>query len=487
MGKGKRKTTSSPAFIPESNTTVNNKIFHSAITDELSKMPAIDSPENNLTPKEYRKKLGENSTHLANSSGEIRLTRDVKSYSHNYAIEKFRELVNKYEKENKINVAAWSKEEALFALLSHIEKNNCLYFLPDDSQQFWSFKFKIPDILRIYLYKVFYPRVFECDLELLPPNGKKADLKGDFVSIHFENIFHEVEEMSNIIMYDAIIIAIQKMCEKYIACDNRIKIHVDKSDEVIEEDIRNSLSCEKEGQSVDYRKLLYSYFISSSVFLANCRKHASYIRDGEDKEKKLSKILTTNFTYKSTKGRTTTLIISKINNFYYMDILKKEPPFTKLLNIYHINTKSRLYDLMLLKNNRDFFPYMLDGILTKHHINSMIINNGEILENDAKKSGFNLSSIINNPNCVIQNINLRDYETINFLITRTAKTIEQYYLKQDKYEDATANELCEIIDRLNKEQYGNEMCKKVEIKSYNYIDNFDYDEIMSYLHPTDDL
>jgi hypothetical protein len=72
-------------------------------------------------------------------------------------------------------------------------------------------------------------------------------------------------------------------------------------------------------------------------------------------------------------------------------------------------------------------PYAIDGILTKHYINQMILDNNDKLKKKVNAS-LNLSSVYNNPNCIISNIAPRDYEMLDYIISHTAKTFETYYM-----------------------------------------------------------
>ena len=71
MGKGKRTTTSSRAFTPIGNKNVKNTVFYSEPTEELHKMPAIDSVENDLSPIDYKKKVIAKSKHIRNYQEDV--------------------------------------------------------------------------------------------------------------------------------------------------------------------------------------------------------------------------------------------------------------------------------------------------------------------------------------------------------------------------------------------------------------------------------
>lgn len=152
-----------------------------------------------------------------------------------------------------------------------------------------------------------------------------------------------------------------------------------------------------------------------------------------------------------------------------------------LLNMYHINKKSCLYDLNIMKENIDFMPFALDGIITKHLINNMISENSTGLQQKTCNS-LNLSSVYNNPNCIISNLTPRDYEMIDFIITRSAKSFEAYYFK-DGDADLKTSKVCEIIDCIDEQENTKTMAEIISPFTTLETNNVDYEKVADWIKP----
>lgn len=172
------------------------------------------------------------------------------------------------------------------------------------------------------------------------------------------------------------------------------------------------------------------------------------------------------------------------------EFLNQKPyTFNRLLNLYHINRRTNLFDLQILKDNIDFKPYLFDGIITKHLINKMISSNSQKLKqyedkfadcqypNQAFNRDLALSSVHVNPNCIVDNLTPRDYETIDFIITKTAKAMQAYYLKEGN-KDVPPSKIHDFVDWIAKEKYTDKIVdKSPELESF-YIDNVDFENVM---------
>lgn len=106
----------------------------------------------------------------------------------------------------------------------------------------------------------------------------------------------------------------------------------------------------------------------------------------------------------------------------------------------------------------------------------MITENAEALNAQNNGSGLKLTSVYNNPNCIAKNLDSRDYEIIDFIITRASFSIRSYYLD----ESVAPTKLCEFLQWLNTEAnsdiLGN---KKIPLK-INDITKSHYDEVMEF-------
>ena len=147
--------------------------------------------------------------------------------------------------------------------------------------------------------------------------------------------------------------------------------------------------------------------------------------------------------------------------------------------MYYLNKAFWIFDLGILKNNCDFKSYKIDGIVTKYHLNNIITENAKMLSKIEVDNDMGLSLIYNNPNCVVMNLTSRDYEMLDFVITRTAKCIAHYYLMNDDNYRSPCK-LNELIRFLNEDVTVKKLSKAIKITSLNDIDKADYDEIQRY-------
>lgn len=84
--------------------------------------------------------------------------------------------------------------------------------------------------------------------------------------------------------------------------------------------------------------------------------------------------------------------------------------------------QSSNYDLNIMKDNVDFMPFALEGIVAKHLINKMIYDNSSGLQQRTDKL-LNLNSVYNNTNCIISNLTSNNYEMIDCIITNLPKLV----------------------------------------------------------------
>ncbi|MDP4121236.1 MAG: hypothetical protein Q8876_09345 [Bacillota bacterium] len=471
MGRGKSTSDSKPAYSDEKNAAVDNNVFmskQSILTKDMREEEARN--DGSEVKKEAYDKHGAKfyTKCFTNSSNKVKLTRIVTTIKGKDATDKFYTFVSEYEKNNDIKLAAVSKEELLFRFLDYVEQNNAVLEVEDDSGQFLTYRFKCP-VLKLYLYKAFYPRIFDYTLN----EDNTLHFRSEYIKHNFENIYQQIEELARIIVYDATIIAVSDTCADIFntmkrSCD--ISILPNDTFEDFKFHLENQLNDMKRNDS---RWGVLRYFIPSIFFFT---KHYGYVyRDRDPETKRIISLLNSNTFYRGKRGDESRAGLPVANN-ECVGILRTEERFTKLLNLHYVNKRSHLLDLILMKNNRGFAPYLISGILTKQHINDMIIKNAETLGLNIKGSKLDLTSIYNNPNCILYNLNSRDYEIIDYVITRAASSMRSYYLP----ESFTPQKLFGFIEWMNTEKNSEIFGKKITPTRVDDIHNVDYSEIMEF-------
>lgn len=458
MGKGKSKTTSKPAYTDTKNMCINNTNF--AFIKENQKV---------------KHKRNFYTRYFINSNNQFTVTRNPLSINDAQARKKFLQLVSEFESNTELKLSETSKSELLLLFLDFAETTNSLIRLKDDARQFLIYRFLFPDIMKLYLYKVFYPRVFDYDI-IETETDNSIVFKSSYIEENFEQIFRNIELMCITIVYDAMLIAVENCSARHIEAMKKYKMSVIPSDNAcaISEnlDIEFKASCEQ-------RTNLIKTFKQSIVFFARYYNHLYKNRKVDDKL--ITYLFKTNAFYsgKRADDSRNALIVaySECSELLNEDTL----PFTMLLNMYHINKNSCLYDLNIMKDNVEFMPFALDGIVTKHLIDKMISENSTGLQQKTDNL-LSLSSVYNNPNCIISNLSPKDYEMIDFIITHSAKSFERYYFKRDD-EDLKTSTICEIIDCIDKGSYTPTIVKIISPFANLQTNNVDYSKVVDWVKP----
>ena len=422
MGKGKTVSKSESMYQDKKNKKVRNVKYV-----KREKKEPEETPKEHKTEDYAQKDTGSASLFLENfknSTKRVLLTRDPDTVSGIHARMNFYNLVNDYEKENNISLINLSKNEIMFRLLSHLEETEALISLNDNSKQFLPYKFSVPNIVKLYFYKLFYNNIF--DFEVIR-NDDAIDLhfKSTYINDNFDKIFHQIENLIICLWYDGLIIAIKDLCYAIISS---IKKSVEPTIN-ISDTIENlvDLINEDAGKSLDMRIKLLSSFTQSVIFMG--KFHLNFYDNQEDKEHKLTSLLKGKTAYNGKRAFVSRTALEKAYSICEELLLENSKPFTRLLNIYYINSNSNIFDFDIITKNRDFTSYAIDGIVTKYHINDMIISNSEdINSTKISTSDLALSSVYNNPNCIVANITSRDYEIMNYLIKVAANSAHLYYL-----------------------------------------------------------
>ncbi|MBE7032822.1 MAG: hypothetical protein E7406_01160 [Ruminococcaceae bacterium] len=468
---GKIDSTSKSAYQDNLNENIINKTFMSQ---------RVVVPEN----EEEKKSDSFYLRSRVNSTKRYMITKHLLEISDSLARLRFKGLTKNFEEQNNLQLSGTSKIELLYGFLDYVEETFSLVCLKDDAVNFDTHKFKFPDIMKLYLYKMLYPRIF--DFEPVP-NGCSGIIKfrSDFIEENFEKIYKQVELLCLAIVYDAMLIAIETLSFKYIKSlkkDYDEPINPKQDVPVIQETLHDLFADSKDGRS----KIL-NLFSSSAIFFA---KHHFYLYGGkkDDNDKKnatnrdIDKILITRALksdtfFSGSRSRDSKRALTKSFN-ECIELFSRNPSFEKLLNLYYINKRSHLFDLNIIKTNVEFAPYLLDGIITKHFLHSIIIDNCPLID-DSLPENLQLKSVYNSPNCIIENLSSRDYETLDFIISHTAKTMQLYYF-QDADKDAFPKRIEEILEKLTHTFYSSEILRMIEIDEILDIDTSDYDRVMYY-------
>ena len=480
MGKGKSNSSSKSAYDKTKNNCIDNKKFapNKGINENVHNSSFF-----------YR--------YLRNSSGEIKITRNTLSVDDKYARNRFIDLVSEFNFNCKQNIRTISKDELMFLFLDFVENTNSIIHLKDDSRQFLTYRFLYPDIMKLYLYKMFYPRIF--DFDITENDGEKIIIfESPYIEKNFEQIYKNINFMCETIVYDALLIATENCAMKHIASMKSYKASITTSDSVDnilthldvqfkseakepkkKADNASENSDKNTKQSESPRITLLKNFKSSIVFFA--KHHNHLYRNRTSKDKLLTSIMKNNAFYSGKKADDSrnALIVAYEE---CSELLKKDAyPFTKLLNMYHINKNSCIYDLNILKDNVDFIPFTLDGIITKHYINKMIAENNTEIQQKIDNS-LSLTAPLINPNCIISTLTLKDYEMLNFIITRSAISFEEYYFKSDNA-DIKVSKVCEIIDTLNNNERTETMVRIIPLFDYLQTNSVDYSLVIDWVKP----
>lgn len=459
MSKGKIDSSSSKAYVDEKNPDINNMIFDSK---------RLDSP--NETNK--RKKPHFYARYIQNKKGLVSLTRAPEAVFFPEAKKLFKKLINQYEEVNITKLHDLSKKMIMCQMLEEIEATNSIVTLKDEAKQFLPYRFQFSNIVKLYLFKVFYPQVF--DYELLNNDGnEEIKFHSHYIDNNFTDIFRKIETLTYTIIYDAILIAIEDFLSRQVCSLNRYAATINPTDSI--SDMTEYLETEVSSAS-DPRINLVKLLIPSVVFLA--KYHKNLYKNQDSSEKRIITVLNYQGLYEGKRGFDSRNALIDTYKECGKILEKISDPTIKLLNLYYINRRTHFFDFVIMSKNTEFSPYALNGIISKYHIDTMIIDNYKKIKNP-KSDNLQVSLVHNNPNCIISNISSRDYEIVDFLITRTAKTISEYYLKE-KGTDVPPQRYQELIAMLSKDGYIETMSKIIRHKRIRYVDKVDYELVMNF-------
>ncbi len=469
MSRGKIDTDSKRATTDNKNQNIKNTVFDSkrlvSLFEEEEKRKKNEAEGTN---KCVRKKPHFYARYSTNQCGHVLLTRTPESLTDREARKKFKNLVDSYEKDNELSLSDLSKRLIMCRMLENIEEYNAFINIKDEARQFLSYRFEFLDAVWIYLFKVFYPQMF--DYEFLNDDNRCVKFHSQYIENNFHTIFKDVDILTRTIIYDSIIIAIENYLLKQIESINeyKIEIHPCNNIENLKMHLDNQLNHD------DPRIKLIKYLKPSIIFLTMYYHNIDEGRhdDSIDFVKKITSILNQQVFYEGSRGDKSRGALVKTYQECREMLESITDPLTKLLNLHYMNKVTHIYDFEIIKENIEFAPYAFNGIISKYHIDKMIVENNEKL-NRPTSENFELSSVCNNANCIIYNISSRDYEIIDFLITRSANTIYEYYLK-DGNSDIPPSQCESLIKAISKDGYVGDMLKFIKHNNLYEINRVDY-------------
>lgn len=182
-------------------------------------------------------------------------------------------------------------------------------------------------------------------------------------------------------------------------------------------------------------------------------------RIGFREEKNLVDFMNPIIIYKGSRQSTSLTCLANTYTIF-CDILSKPEIrlFQKALCLRHFNKYTHMLTMNLMNNLDGYKAYMIDGIFTPYVLYKIIDHNKNKLlgvctkktkdKNEYKSEcqKLELTAIENNPDYILNNIEPRDLEFLNYLIDRTAKTIMRYYIPKND-----AAKLQEFIGRVDSE------------------------------------
>lgn len=459
MGKGKTTSDSASVYIDEKNKHINN--------DKLL------SDRMNFSEENIQKHSKRYFAHFFRDGDKtLRVTRNPLSIDEPKARTTFLELIYNFEENNMLKLSDVSKDELFYLFLDFAEETNSLIHLKDDARQFMAYRFLFPDIMKLYLYKLFYPRIFEFAVT------EKSELifRSEYIEKNFKFIYRQIEFLCLTLVYDAILIATETCAYNHIESMKNFALELTPKDNV--ESILSNIDLVL-SNSKDKKSELINKLKPSIVFFT---KHYNHLYSSKkDNPKNVNFILKRNafLSGKRADDSRNALINAYAECFPILtDTLL---PFTSLFNMYYINKRTHLYDLNIMHENIDFMPYALDGIVTKHHISQMITENGYSLSNPLSDS-LRLYSVYNNPNCIVSNFRPKDYEMLDFIINRTAKTFEKYYLSYDN-RDVPISRVCELINFIDQRDFTTTILDTIIPFESLETNNVDFEKILAWETP----
>ena len=462
MGKGKTASDSASVYIDEKNKQIHNDKL---ISDRM-----------NFSEENIRKHSKRYFAHFFRDSDKtLRVTRNPLTIDDSKARTTFLDLICNFEENNMLKLSDISKDELFYLFLDFAEESNSLIHLKDDARQFMAYRFLFPDIMKLYFYKLFYPRIFEFTVT----EESELIFRSEYIEKNFKYIYRQIEFLCLTIVYDAILIATETCACNHIEAMKKFALEITPEDNVenlisnIDEVLKNSK--DKKAELVNKLK-------PSIVFFA---KHYHHLYHGKkSNQKNVNFILKRNAFLAGKRADDSRNALIKAYAECSPVLTDTQLPFTSLFNMYYINKRTHLYDLNIMHENIDFISYAIDGIVTKHHISQMISENGYSLSNQLSDS-LRLYSVYNNPNCIISNFRPKDYEMLDFIINRTAKTFEKYYLSYDN-KDVPISSVSELIDFIDQRNFTTTLLDTIIPFDALETNNVDFEKILDWETPFND-
>lgn len=201
--KTKAKSNSKSAYSTALKYTIKNKSFCKKKSKEAEEN--IGAEKGKKTYKHTFKFLSKD---LRNTDDDyIHISRRVETMNHERKMREFHNLIKSYEEEYHKNLCDVSHKELYFQVRNYAEKESSYLYIKDSTEQFVFEKFALPDIVKIYLYKIFYPRIFEYTYD-----EEQIQFSSNYINENFDDIFLMMETLFKTIIYDAFIVCATEHC-----------------------------------------------------------------------------------------------------------------------------------------------------------------------------------------------------------------------------------------------------------------------------------
>lgn len=373
---------------------------------------------------------------MKSKDGQVHIDRLIFQKPEYRARELFLELIRQFEQTAKKKYSEITKIELTHYLLKLIEEEKALCKLRSDSKEFVFSRIVEGIPLMLYLFMLICPTVTNYTI-----TGETLEFINPYTQQNFAEILRRAGILWQSIMYDAVLKVIEKKIGKSISI---LKFKIDWSwdrlqidSDDIEQIIENALKVESKHKTKC--KLLRKYrpnLIAYAVHYKALRENKTFTKTANN-SKELVSFFNPKLFYAKSKELPALDALTPAYSAFLKAIEKQRLTFYKVLCCHHFNKHTNLFYVHMMNELPEYKPYMIDGFLTAHTLFRIIKkNNAELLcsmKNHA--DSYELTAVFNSPNYIIGSMRSYDYEFLNYLIDRISKTIEAYYLPDEKNTD----------------------------------------------------
>lgn len=473
MGKGKNIGTYKSVYDTRRNERAAQKNFSEKKEEEFTHQRELMKHYQEEYTKVRKHSLSYYSKRLMNSDGFLKLTRRPETMDTERKKQEFFKCVLAYEGEYQIPICEVSKIDLRKQLFQRAETHSSFIVLLGDARQFDIHKISLYNIVKIFLYKLFYPQIFDFDIV-----NDSISFNSQYIEDNFDDIFLDMERLFASIVFDGALLSLKKVCTQEIMSYGSYTDTAIDSKQL--SDFFDTYIPDFDTESQLGKKTLMKIMLPSMAFVSrmyyNINKSGSGIR--------MTTLFSKKLFYKGKRSDDARAALYDAVQTHKSAFdknlqLYKSKPFSRLMNAAFANDCTGIYDLEIMQNNVLFKPYLIDGFITKFVINEMIHKNGEHLQYNGKD--LELSAVPSNPNYIIRSITSRDYEVLSEILNSVRTTMEKYYFtenldaKKDKL--ISAEPLLERIHSFNSRPVSSDMnelisditLRDVDLTVYNCI------------------